>query len=689
MKRITIISVLFLLLTLSLNAQNLVSTDHYKRNVIIEEFTGIYCGYCPDGHKMANELAAEYQDRVFVLNVHAGGYAQDSQYDFRTDDGNIIYSGSNVSSFPSGNVNRVAESAIDRNNWNLYVEQQVEQMAECNVAGQVIIDKASRKATITVEVYYTANSVSETNYLNVVMLQDNIIAYQSGSNLNPSQVVSGGYRHMHAFRDAVTPTWGEAISPTTTGTFITKTYEYDIPNKIGSFDVNIGDIEFVTFVTEQYQGVVTRPVLNANKLHTLFMTNYYVHPTLLSLGMSSAFTCSNDKVLDVVINNSGVADLTSLKFEVTVDNAAPIVKTWEGSISSGQTFKVGLDLSIEEGTHDIDVKIVEANGVKYEDNKSFSVKKEGWIEMTASGEETQLTIELMQDKYGKQITWEILASDYSVIASGGPYENLSGSTATQLHEIKVNVPVNECVKFIIRDSKSNGICCLYGDGYYNILNSKGKTIVEGVGNFGAEASHVISIVEGEEEEPAILPAPTDVIAMTLNETELVVMWDAVDGAEGYKLYNQDQLIGTYEGLSTSVGNLKPGREYCFTVTAFDKNGESEKSEEACAKTKGEYNEEDDNDEGNEGDDNEGEEPGEGVEELYSSLLIYPNPVNDKLYIVTEVEIEEVVVYDIYGRQQSTVNSQQSIVDVSKLNSGIYFVRIKTIDEVVTKRIVKQ
>ena len=29
------------------------------------------------------------------------------------------------------------------------------------------------------------------------------------------------------------------------------------------------------------------------------------------------------------------------------------------------------------------------------------------------------------------------------------------------------------------------------------------------------------------------------------------------------------------------------------------------------------------------------------------------------------------------------------VDVSELNSGIYFVRIKTVDEVVTKRFIKQ
>ena len=81
---------------------------------------------------------------------------------------------------------------------------------------------------------------------------------------------------------------------------------------------------------------------------------------------------------------------------------------------------------------------------------------------------------------------------------------------------------------------------------------------------------------------------------------------------------------------------------------------------------------------------------EGVEELASSFNIYPNPVNDKLNIITEVEIEEVVVYDVYGRLQSTVNGQQSmVIDVSDLNSGVYFVMIKTNEGVVTKRFVKE
>ena len=586
MKRISTI-LLFLLLATTLKAQNLVSTDPYKRNVIIEEYTGVYCGYCPDGHRIANELAAKYQDRLFVLNIHTGGYANDASIDFRTEDGNII--GAKVNSFPTGNVNRLANKAVGRDTWSLYVEQQVEQMAECNVAGQVVIDKDARKATVTVEVYYTANSVSETNYLNVVMLQDNIIAYQNGSYLNPDQVVGGQYRHMHAFRDAITPTWGEDIAPTTAGTFITKTYEYDIPAKIGSFDVDIDDIEFVAFVTEtKNEDESTTPVLNANKLHYISAVDENIHPTMLSVGASSAFSCSATQPMDIVINNSGVAELTSLKFEVSVDNAEPVVKTWEGNAASGQTFKVAFNIDLTEGTHNVDVKIVEANGEKYEESKSLSVKKEGWVEYKTESAETEMTIEVVQDKYGSQITWELLGSDYSVLASGGPYENLKGQVAIELHRTSVKVPMGECVKFVIKDSKSNGICCQYGDGFYRILNSKGKVIVNGAGDFGAEASCVVSIVEGVEEEP---------------------------------------------------------------------------------------------------------EPGEGIEEVTSSINMYPNPVNDKLYIEAEMEVEEVVVYTITGvivGQQSTDNSQQTTcIDVTNLNSGIYFVKVVTENGETVRRFVKK
>ena len=66
MRRISIVSML-LLLTAALNAQNFVSTVPANRNVILEEFTGSYCQYCPEGHKLAKELAAAHPDNIFIV----------------------------------------------------------------------------------------------------------------------------------------------------------------------------------------------------------------------------------------------------------------------------------------------------------------------------------------------------------------------------------------------------------------------------------------------------------------------------------------------------------------------------------------------------------------------------------------------------------------------------------------------
>ena len=84
--------------------------------------------------------------------------------------------------------------------------------------------------------------------------------------------------------------------------------------------------------------------------------------------------------------------------------------------------------------------------------------------------------------------------------------------------------------------------------------------------------------------------------------------------------------------------------------------------------------------------------GESIADIdNSSINLHPNPVNDRLYIETEVEVEEVVVYDVYGRCQelSAVSCQPSVIDVSGLNSGVYFVKVVTSEGETVKKIIKQ
>ena len=222
MKKFTFALIALLSMTFMVEAQQYVSTEPANRNVILEEFTGRNCGYCPDGHLIANQIMANNPGRVWAINVHCGSYALTSYPNFNTAASSTILSGFTVSGFPSGVVNRSTAAAQSRSAWNNLTNGQLNQAAECNVAGIVRINPGTRVANITVEVYYTGNSLDDQNYLTIAMLQDSILGSQAGMTSNPAQVVGGQYCHMHVLRDMITPTWGEAISPTTQGTLITK-----------------------------------------------------------------------------------------------------------------------------------------------------------------------------------------------------------------------------------------------------------------------------------------------------------------------------------------------------------------------------------------------------------------------------------------------------------------------------------
>ena len=94
----------------------------------------------------------------------------------------------------------------------------------------------------------------------------------------------------------------------------------------------------------------------------------------------------------------------------------------------------------------------------------------------------------------------------------------------------------------------------------------------------------------------------------------------------------------------------------------------------------------------EGNEDENENDTTNVVSNYESrFVVYPNPANDILFINAEVEINEVMIYDVYGRQQDNKTTRQqdmTYIDLSNLKSGIYFVKIKTINGGYVKRFVK-
>ena len=183
-------------------------------------------------------------------------------------------------------------------------------------------------------------------------------------------------------------------------------------------------------------------------------------------------------------------------------------------------------------------------------------------------------------------------------------------------------------------------------------------------------------------EPAAkLAAPTNLRASIRQDVpeynykfEITVAWDAVEGAKGYEVYvntekEQNFHMGYTNGTAYVIGTDQE-TTFEFYVVAFNDETESEPSEVYTVVV------EDD-----------------AIEEMNASFNVYPNPVNDRLYIEAETEIEEVVIYDIYGRVQNLRNSEtqklRNSIDVSEFNSGVYFVKVVTENGEVVKRFIKK
>ena len=678
----------FILMTMALgvSAQQFVLTTPQTRNVIIEEFTGIYCPNCPDGHVVANQIVDAIPGRAWAVNIHAGGYAPISYPNFNTTDGTAIFNGFNITGYPQAVVNRSTANGLSRTDWPSHANQQISQTAECNVAGQVVINAETRVATVTVEVYYTSNSSMNTNYLNVIMLQDDIIGPQQGGSANPDQYVNGQYRHMHIFRDAITPTWGEAISPTTNGTLITKTYEYVIPEVIGSpngVSVELEDVLFLAFVTEKYQDTPTRPVLNVNELGTFIGTNQEIYPYISSIVPSDAF-CTNEKVLNVNVTNGGLQNLTSLDFEIAVDNGTSQSYSWDGNIASYDNESVQIPVEIPAGNHNVTVKIVKANGTSYNESESLSITVEEWATAVTSADEEELTIEIMQDKYGNQTTWQLLKSDYTVLASGGPYQFLSGSSATQLNEAKAVVPAGECVQFVIKDDGGNGICCQFGDGYYRIKDSQDNVIIDGDGAFGDEAKHLVSVVKNENGIQNITAQICEGESYTEYGFDIV---DAEVGTHEYEnVYNGITYVLTLTVVENPVVNIagetqiSQGETTILIASGADSylwsTGETNAMIVVTPEETTTYSVV--------GTKNGCEDEAEvtvnvtvGVEEnTMNEVKVYPNPTKGELNIECK-GMQEIIVFMPNGQtmEKFVVSGDSYVLNMNEYKSGVYYVKV--------------
>jgi len=80
--------------------------------------------------------------------------------------------------------------------------------------------------------------------------------------------------------------------------------------------------------------------------------------------------------------------------------------------------------------------------------------------------QVEITIEIMTDGYGYESSWQLSYANGSIIGGGGVNPTYANATLTTQ---TFCVSAEACLKFEMYDSFGDGMCCGYGNGYYNIL----------------------------------------------------------------------------------------------------------------------------------------------------------------------------------------------------------------------------
>ncbi len=483
------------------SAQVIVGTDPENKNTVLEEFTGIHCVFCPQGHAIAQGIQNANPDDVFLINIHTGSYAVPSgnEPDFRTVWGTQIAGQSGLVGYPAGTVNRHffqgwsqgSGTAMSRNRWGSASNQIIAEPSYLNVGLNATIVTSTRQLIVEVEVYYTDDSPASTNYLNVAILQDSISGPQTGGN------AGNNYNHMHMLRELLTGQWGVEISETTTGSLFTKTIAYDIPADYNGVTVVLEHLDIVAFVTETHQEIISG---NSAGDITMVTSNDY-DAAIVSASIPQT-ACADALTPTLNLKNYGTVNLTSLQFVYSVNGGEENTYSWTGNLAQGESEVVTLPtLNYTPTDNNIsNIRCELPNGMADQlpqndfNNQSF---------VGSVNYPTDCKFLMLVTANPEDITWSIVDGNGTAIAEGGPY------TSTGFKINPFSFPETGCYELLLNDASGSGL-----SGSLYVISNDNDDILWTGGAFTystrAELAHDITIDINEKlsaDDISIAPNP--------------------------------------------------------------------------------------------------------------------------------------------------------------------------------------
>lgn len=210
-------------------------TTEKIRKILLEDFTGFTCKNCPIAHRIVADLKKSFGEKLVVISIHAGGYAEPTSehpYDFRTEAGTDLDDFFGVSAIgnPNGMVCRKEISGnrvIGPYQWESAISDLADLEPELLIDLSTAYNESTREISVDVEIEYLAEG-SPNHHLSVFMIEDHVIEYQLDREADPPDVED--YDHRHVLRGSMNGTWGDQLknSVIASGEKFNRSYSYTL-----------------------------------------------------------------------------------------------------------------------------------------------------------------------------------------------------------------------------------------------------------------------------------------------------------------------------------------------------------------------------------------------------------------------------------------------------------------------------
>lgn len=147
-----------------------------NRTVLIEEFSGAWCGFCPDGEVILEDILADHPDDVVALAFHEGD-AMDVSVSY--DVSSLII----LQSFPQAGINRVFTPglgiAVNRSYWADMVAAQLDRYTPAEVSIEHTYNPDNRVLRVTLTANFVDDAYGDMRFA-LAITEDNITGTGSG-----------------------------------------------------------------------------------------------------------------------------------------------------------------------------------------------------------------------------------------------------------------------------------------------------------------------------------------------------------------------------------------------------------------------------------------------------------------------------------------------------------------------------